>query len=155
MPEPAHVDRGADPSVARELIHGTAVVIGDRAVLICGPSGAGKSDLALRLIDRGALLVADDQVIVEAASPGAIARVPVRIAGRIEVRGLGLIDVAHADRAPLGLWVDLGPETERMPEQRFRTVAGVRIDAVTIDPRPASAPVKVEWALQHLPWRNR
>jgi len=44
------------------LVHATAIAIDGRAVLLRGPSGAGKSDLALRLIDAGARLVADDQV---------------------------------------------------------------------------------------------
>jgi serine kinase of HPr protein (carbohydrate metabolism regulator) len=131
------------------LIHGTAIVIGEKAVLILGASGTGKSDLALRLIDRGAILVADDGVIVEAEGERVMVRAPERIAGRMEVRGVGLVATPHRARAPLALCVELGPEAERLPERRTRLVAGIAVPVVAIDPRSASAPVKVEWALRH------
>ena len=71
------------------MVHATCVAIGDRAVLLCGPSGSGKSDLALRLIDGGAQLVADDQVVLRAEGGRIVARAPEALAGRMEVRGIG------------------------------------------------------------------
>ena len=131
------------------LVHGTAIVIGDSAVLIVGASGAGKSDLALRLIDRGAMLVADDGVVVTAEGTEAMVRAPERIAGRMEVRGVGLVATPHHAVARLALCVELGPEDERLPERRTRDLAGIAVPVVTIDPHTASAPIKVEWALRH------
>lgn len=136
------------------LVHGTAIVIGDKGVLILGASGAGKSDLALRLIDRGAILVADDQVIVATSGGRVIVRAPGRIAGRMEVRGLGLVEVPYRAEAPLMLCVELAPEADRLPEPAVRMVAGIPVPAVTIDPRPPSAAIKVEWALRHPRGRN-
>jgi serine kinase of HPr protein (carbohydrate metabolism regulator) len=130
-----------------QLLHATAVAIDGQGVLIEGPSGSGKSDLALRLLDRGAALVADDQVRV--ARDGAAVRLacPERIAGLIEVRGLGILRVTAAAGAPLALCVTLGEEA-RLPEPATRDVLGAAVRAVTLDPRAPSAPIKVELALR-------
>jgi serine kinase of HPr protein (carbohydrate metabolism regulator) len=130
-----------------QLLHATAVAIDGLGVLIEGPSGSGKSDLALRLLDRGAALVADDQVHV--ARDGGAVRLacPERIAGLIEVRGLGILRVKPAAEAPLALCVTLGEEA-RLPEPATRDVLGTDVRAVTLDPRAPSAPIKVELALR-------
>jgi len=141
------------PALSSELLHATTVAIGGRAVMIEGPSGSGKSDLALRLIDRGAVLVADDQTLL--VRPGAregdglIARCPATIVGRMEVRGLGIVTVPHVDNVPVALLVRLGPEDQRMPERRVRRIAGVIVREMMLDPFRASAAIKVEWALAH------
>lgn len=129
-----------------DTIHASTVAIGGRGVMILGPSGAGKSDLALRLIDRGAELVADDRTILTRAGTAVVATCPPTIAGRIEVRGIGIVSRAHRDSAPVALAVTLGEE-ERLPEPRARDVAGICVPEVTIDPRAPSAPIKVELAL--------
>src|SRR3954471_2128569 len=93
-------------------IYGTCVALSGIGVLLRGPSGSGKSDLALRLIDAGALLVADDYVLVEpGAGPGDApgARAPPDLKGFIEVRGIGILPVPVALSAPLALAVDLPP----------------------------------------------
>lgn len=131
-----------------ETIHATTVAIGGRGVLITGPPGSGKSDLALRLIDRGATLVSDDRTTVRAEGGRAIASAPAAIAGRLEVRKLGILACDHV-QAALALCVALGEESERLPSPRTRMVAGSRLPEVTLDPRPASAPIKVELALAH------
>jgi serine kinase of HPr protein (carbohydrate metabolism regulator) len=133
------------PPVAR--IHASCVAIGGRAVLLLGASGAGKSDLALRLIDRGALLVADDQVELHAAGARLLAAPPARIAGKIEVRGLGILAMAHATDMPIALVIDLDAPVERLPLAATRTVAGVALPVVALAPFEASAPIKVEHAL--------
>src|ERR1700722_15357815 len=101
-------------------VHGTAIALGGEGILLRGPSGAGKSDLAVRLIDQGARLVADDQTELRREGGDIIMSVPATIAGRIEVRGIGIVDVPHLASAPLRLVVDLMPpqEIERMPAAR-------------------------------------
>lgn len=127
-------------------IHATTVAIRGRGVLILGESGAGKSDLALRLIDRGARLVADDYTLLSSEAGALVASAPSTIAGRMEIRGIGIVTMPSDDRATIALAVRIGTE-ERMPEPATLDVAGVAIPRVTIDPRAPSAPIKVEWAL--------
>lgn len=135
---------------AATTIHATTVAVDGRAVLITGPSGAGKSDLALRLIDRGAELVADDYTELAHDGAGLVAGSPATIAGRMEVRGLGIIDWPYRLVAPVALVVALGEEDERMPHPRLVDIAGVTLPEIVIDPRWPSAPIKVEWALARL-----
>src|SRR3546814_8060220 len=90
------------------LFHATAVMLpdaqlGDWAVLLRGPSGVGKSDLALRLIDRGAVLVSDDQTLLSVAGGRLVAAPPAAIAGRLEARGLGIVDLPHRVGVPVAL----------------------------------------------------
>ncbi|MCD2315799.1 HPr kinase/phosphatase C-terminal domain-containing protein [Sphingomonas sp. IC-11] len=132
-----------------ETIHATTVSIGGRAVMLLGPSGSGKSDLALRLIDRGAVLVADDYTHLQRSGDMLVASAPPTIAGRIEVRSLGIIPVEHVDSMPVVLAVRLKPATERMPERETEQFASVSVRTLVLDPRPASAPLVIEHALRH------
>lgn len=134
--------------ISSETLHATTVAIDGRAVVIEGASGAGKSDLALRLIDRGARLVSDDRSVLVRVGVALVARAPERMAGRIEVRGVGLAEVPHVAEAPVELLVRLDPDPPRLPERRRRTIAGVEVRALAIDPRAASAPIAVEIALR-------
>jgi serine kinase of HPr protein (carbohydrate metabolism regulator) len=133
----------------RETIHASTVAIGGRGVLIRGASGAGKSDLALRLIDRGALLVSDDYTHVEPCDGQLIARAPDTIAGRIEVRGLGIVPCPQAAAAVIALAIRLDTPVTRMPEPAHEMIAGIAVPVLALDPRPASAPLLVELALKH------
>jgi HPr kinase/phosphorylase len=128
-----------------EKIHGTCVSIGQTGVLIRGPSGAGKSDLALRLMDRGAVLVSDDYCDVEKRGADVILRAPPTIAGQMELRGLGIMRTAQFEHARLGLIVDLvdGNAIERLPTKTAEAFAGVQIAWMQVDPREASADAKV------------
>jgi serine kinase of HPr protein (carbohydrate metabolism regulator) len=138
-------------ALSSETLHVSSVAIGDRAVLIDGKSGAGKSDLALRLIDRGATLISDDYTFLKRADGGLIAAPPDTIAGQIEIRGLGIILLPHADNVRVALLVRLTDSPERMPpNDEVRRIAGVDIREVAIDARSASAAIKVELALKHL-----
>lgn len=131
------------------LIHGTCVEVGGTGVLLRGPPGSGKSDLALRLIDRGARLVADDQVDLAAGPGGLRARAPAALAGLLEVRGLGIATLPAAAGIPLRLVVDLVAEAaaiERLPEARSVTLEGVRLGHLVVWPFAASAAVKVRLA---------
>lgn len=133
-----------------ETIHASTVSIGGHAVLIEGPSGAGKSDLALRLMDRGALLVSDDYTVLTAIDGRLSATPPATIAGRLEVRGIGIIPFNHVEQVPVALLVRLSAEVDRMPEAESRWFEGVPIPAIALDPREVSAPIKVELAVKHL-----
>lgn len=130
-----------------ELLHATCVAIGERAVLITGDSGAGKSDLALRLIDRGAVLVSDDQVLLEAGNGRLHASAPANIAGKIEVRGIGIAAIAHRSPMNVALLIELDRPLERMPETRTAMLCGIGVPAVALSPFEASAPIKAELAL--------
>jgi serine kinase of HPr protein (carbohydrate metabolism regulator) len=134
--------------LSSETLHASCVAIAGRAVLIEGPSGAGKSDLALRLIDRGAVLVSDDYTLTQRIDKALLASAPTTIAGIMEVRGLGIQQMAHVDRVPVALMVVVGEPVERMPEPgRGRKIAGIDIPLVVLAALEASAPIKVEMAL--------
>jgi len=121
------------------------------AVLIRGPSGSGKSDLALRLIDRGALLISDDYTIVHPRGGELIASAPPRIAGMMEVRGVGILPFEAIAEAPVALLVDLAKAPERLPFKEARVlVAGVEVPVLALNALEASAPIKVEAALRQL-----
>ena len=135
--------------LSSERVHASAVAIGGRAVLIGGRPGAGKSDLALRLIDRGAALISDDYCDVRRAEGALRASAPATIAGKIEVRGLGLVELATAQDVPVGLFVDLDHAPERMPEPgETRMLAGIAVPVLRLAGLEASAPLKVEAALR-------
>lgn len=131
-----------------ERIHATCVAIDGRGVLLCGPSGSGKSDLALRLIDRGATLVSDDYTIVTRAGAAAMAGAPATIRGKLEVRGVAIIDRPSVEQVKIALMLLLDEQPARLPEPETRLVAGVAIPAMAIAAFEASAAVKVELALQ-------
>lgn len=139
------------PSLSSETIHVSSVAIDGRAVLIGGRSGAGKSDLALRLIDRGATLISDDYTFVRRVGTRASASAPERIAGRIEVRGVGIVEMTAARDVPVALYVDLSGEPVRLPEGTDRiAIAGIAIPSLALDGQHASTPLKVEAALRLL-----
>jgi serine kinase of HPr protein (carbohydrate metabolism regulator) len=118
-------------------------------VLLTGPSGAGKSDLALRLIDRGATLISDDQTEVTVVDGHLLASAPATIMGQIEVRGLGIVAVAQVSETPVALIVTLGGPVERMPPDRTaHIIAGISLPLVALDAFEGSAPIKVELALR-------
>jgi HPr kinase/phosphorylase len=127
------------------LMHGTAVAIDGEALLLRGPSGAGKSDLALRLIDGGALLVADDQAELSRRGDRVWVRAPAALAGLIEVRGVGILRLKAVAEAPLALLVDLVPPAsiERLPEAEVETVFGLSVRRLAVAPFEASAAAKL------------
>ena len=139
------------PALSSETVHATSVAIGDRGVLIGGRSGSGKSDLALRLVDRGARLVSDDYTYVRRVEGQLIANAPPNILGKIEVRGVGVVEVETARDVPIALFVDLDRAAERLPTAAEpRMVAGVAVPTIGLAGLEASAPIKVEAALKLL-----
>lgn len=141
----------AQRPLSGESIHASSVAIDGRAVLIAGPSGAGKSDLALRLLDRGFTLVSDDRTVVRRDGDRLVASAPPQIAGKLEVRGIGIMDVESVNDVPVALLVELTSNIERLPDDgRERPVLGVSLPLITIDALTASAPSKVALALDQL-----
>jgi serine kinase of HPr protein (carbohydrate metabolism regulator) len=122
-----------------------------RAVVIMGPSGAGKSDLALRLLDRGFTLVSDDQTLHTRHGDRLVASAPPNIAGKLEIRGIGIVEMETLANIPVALLVDLTSEIMRLPdENRERPILGVSLPLISIDAMTASAPSKVALALDRM-----
>lgn len=124
-------------------------------VLLLGPSGAGKSHLALKAVQAGWRLVADDRVLVWAEQAAAYGRAPEVLAGLIEVRGLGVIKAPTPilPYCQIRLVAHLAPEkaAERWPDPHYETVAGRQISGLTLDPFSELSLPKLGLALEHLP----
>ena len=141
----------AEMRLSAESIHATTVALDGRAVLITGPSGSGKSDLALRLLERGFRLVSDDQTLVRREGDRLFASAPPAIAGKMEIRGIGIVKVETVADVPVALVVELTSDIQRLPDDaRHRPVLGVDLPLVSIDAMTASAAAKVAFALDHL-----
>lgn len=145
---------------AEILTYGTCVALGARAALLQGPPGAGKSDLALRFIAaaygmrqrRKAALVADDQVLLRTVNGRLMARPPAALAGKLEVRGLGIIELPYCPEAQLKLVVTLSEpyDVPRFPPDPL-TEAGflaVAVPVLRVAPFESSAPLKLWLALE-------
>ena len=134
-------------------LHATCIAIDGRGVLLRGASGAGKSDLALRLIDQGADLVADDQVDLFDVDGRLTAAAPAAIAGRMEVRGIGVIPMPYLANAEVVLLVDLVPPdaVERMPEPSLHRLGRFDVPALALAPFEASAAAKIRLAVRRQP----
>ena len=130
-------------------IHATCVAFGGHGVLLLGPPGAGKSDLALRLIDGGATLVADDRVELTRRSDALLAAPPIALAGRLEIRGTGIVRMPYSAAVPVVLAVQLSVSAppERLPREAWCGYLGVRIRSMPVAPFECSAVAKVRIAV--------
>ena len=120
-----------------------------RGALIEGPAGAGKSDLALRALQMGLRLVADDRVITWTSGGALYGRAPDSLAGQMEIRGLDVVGQPALARCRISLWVRCGAP-DRLPDPRAVDHLGLQIPLITLAPLEASAPAKLFHALQHL-----
>jgi len=124
------------------LLHGSCVTWDGEGLLLLAPPGGGKSELALRLLGQGALLVADDQVELSMEGAALMAAPPAALAGRMEVRGLGLLEGLPWVRARLALAVELVPReaVPRLPEPAAWTALGHCLPLLRLDGRAPAAP---------------
>lgn len=144
--------------------HATTVCILGRAVMLRGAPGSGKSSLAAQLIDQPgnglgpsllpAVLLADDQTHVELRHGRLWAICPPVLAGRLEVRGQGIVSTVHVNEAPLALVVDLMPAAaiERLPpgDALQAVLMGVAVPRVCVDASHPSAATRVRVAFDRL-----
>jgi HPr kinase/phosphorylase len=139
------------------LVHASCVAFGTKGVLVRGKSGSGKSDLVLRLIDAAgfglgetplrAKLVADDQVVLTRVGDFVHASPPPTLAGKLEIRGQGIVDIVWTENVALCLVIDLAPLSEipRMPEPHdlATSLLGIEVPRLVLDPASDSAPTRV------------
>ncbi|MBX2804496.1 MAG: HPr kinase/phosphatase C-terminal domain-containing protein [Hyphomicrobiales bacterium] len=137
-------------------IHGTCIALGEAAAVLTGPSGSGKSDLGLRFIhetprELDPALIADDQVFVSQRNGRLIGRVPDTIAGRIEIRGVGIAPVPYRAEAQIRLFVELvdGKDVPRHPPEPLhaRLIHDISVPVISLAPFEASAPLKLRYAI--------
>ncbi|MHA7819082.1 MAG: HPr kinase/phosphorylase [Erythrobacter sp.] len=130
------------------VVQATAIAIKGRALMIEGAAGSGKSSLALALIDRGAVLIGDDGVTLDRVDNHVMASPPPNIAGLIELRGIGLVEMPVAPPAKLALILMLGgAEGKRLPDKvPMRDVLGLPIPCLAFDPGPTAPAVRAEFA---------
>ena len=134
---------------AMAMIHATCIAVSSCGVLLLGPSGAGKSALALRLIDGGAVLVADDQVVLISDGSTLQASPPPELEGRIEVRGIGIIDLVWRAPVEVGLAVQLAAvEPPRLPTKNLWRYEGIDVASIAVSAFTPSAAARVRLAVR-------
>jgi serine kinase of HPr protein (carbohydrate metabolism regulator) len=129
------------------LANVTCVAIEGRGLLIEGPPGSGKSSLAIALIDRGAVLVGDDGVSLERQGAKIWAHPPPHIAGKLEIRGVGIVDLPVV-YASLALVLSLEDDVTRLPEADEITLEGVRLPRLRFRADGPHSALRAEWALR-------
>ncbi len=130
-------------------IHATSVALDDDGVLLSGPPGSGKSDLALRLMDAGASLVADDYTRLSEGDGALHAAPPDNIAGLMEVRGLGVVRQPYRASVPVRLLVTMAPAhaIPRLPDPSTESLMDHDVPSVAMDAAAPSAVARVRLAL--------
>jgi HPr kinase/phosphorylase len=140
-----------------QTVHASAVAIGTHGILIRGASGSGKSSLVLGLIDRdpaATQLVADDRVKLTVARGRLVAMAPEALAGKLEVRGQGIVEIAYVPQSVIALVVDLLPADQcpRLPEpaEMEADVIGVVLPRLMLPIGAIDASARVRFALRRL-----
>ena len=138
--------------MAEVNIHASCVALGAQGVLLLGRPGAGKSDVALRLIDQGAQLVADDRTILFTRRGGLYGKSPDSIRGLLEIRGLGIVKMPSRANVKIALVVKLGREDTRLPvHHRFQAPRGLSVSRpppeILLNGHQPSAPARIRAAL--------
>ena len=120
------------------IVHATAVAVGETGALIIGRSGQGKSTLALRLIGLGARLVADDRTALKCKNGSLIAAPVAPLAGLIEARGVGILEIPFQPHVQIGVVIDLDQEEDmRLPPIRTCEVLDVTLPCLHESHSPA------------------
>ena len=137
-------------------IHASCIAIGENGVILRGPSASGKSDLALRLIEEGAELVADDRVDLVTKDNKLFASPPSGLKGLLEVRGVGIISLNHLNFVRVNIVIDLVAKNQlpRMPKFSKINLGGIMVPRVLIFPFEISACIKVSIALSEFSKNN-
>ena len=140
------------PGTSEVNIHASCVAIAGKGVLLLGASASGKSDLALRLIDGGATLVADDRTILRVKNGTLTASAPPSIRGLLEIRAVGIVKLPVRANAPIALVVTLGQEGARLPERGVwhppAPLKPARFPPqIALDARFSSTPARIRAAL--------
>lgn len=132
-------------------LHGTCVDIRGSGVLICGKSGVGKSSLALELIDRGAILISDDQTHLSLEGEELVLQSPASLQGIMEVRGVGLCSFPFQNKSSLRLSIEIGEkeEIERLPEPLFTEYYGMTVPLLKLNKHDPLGAIKVELKLHN------
>ncbi|MCX2724383.1 HPr kinase/phosphorylase [Roseibium salinum] len=147
--------------MTRQSVHATCVVVGTHGVLIRGDAGSGKSSLAETLLEAArakgnfAALVADDRVLLDAERDRVLARVPETIQGMIEVRGVGLEEIAFEPVACVDLIVDLKPPEaiDRLPDPALASdlLEGISLPLLSCPSNdPGTSLRQIRWAFREL-----
>ena len=137
-------------NAASQTVHATAIALAGKAVLLRGAPGSGKSDLALRLVEEGAALIADDQTRLSRRGGELWAQAPAALKDLMEVRGIGIVRMHALTEAPVALLIDLVAEAEmeRLPEPQEESLLGVLLPRLKLHAAAASAPAKVRLAMR-------
>ena len=131
------------------LHQATCVAIGGRGLLIEGRPGSGKSSLALALIDRGAVLIGDDGVLIERDGERLLVSPAPATAGLLEVRNVGLINFPTLSRIPVALLIGLDPAAPRFRDAPVLLErAGVSVPAISLWPDSPILALRAELALR-------
>ena len=131
-------------------LHATCLSWRNGGILLIGPSGSGKSDLALRMIRAGALLIADDQTMLHVDKDRLIARPPAGLAGKMEVRGLGILPVPHTPFGQVQVIIEMAAhrsDVDRLPRPRTRSELGIALPCWRLYPFEESTVIKLDLAL--------
>jgi serine kinase of HPr protein (carbohydrate metabolism regulator) len=135
------------------LIHATCVEWEDKGILIIGDSGAGKSDLAIRLMEKDAFLISDDQTKLLKRKNEILGQTAPNIEGKIELRGVGIIDVDYKKETAIKLILELvksRKEVPRMPKLEFSDFFGIKVAKFRLYPFDDSTLIKIKYMLKNL-----
>ena len=133
--------------VSSETLPAACVALGGRAVLIEARDAQARAELALRLVDRGGSLIAGEQTICQRQGSQLIACASSNDGGRIEVAGLGIVDLPSTERAPVDLLIQILDTPTLFPQETTRRLAGVPVRVMTLAALDPAAPAKVAVAL--------
>lgn len=127
-------------------LHGTCVEVKGQAILITGKPGSGKSSLALQLIDRGAILVSDDQTALSQEEGEIVVQAPEALQGLMEVRGVGICQFPCQAKSFLKLVVEIcdNIDVERLPDPTFIEYYGIKVPCLKLLKGDPLGAIKVE-----------